>query len=157
MACRPPLACVMIVVLGTLVAQGCYKEPTRSKAPDSSSVHNMDAVECRLRLGPVNLRVSAELLIDDPVRIRELVLDPISRAERDTNPANYVYLGNLVLRKADGSEICYVLFDPWGHFGTADEYFITDLGNLHVAFITALDGSRACLDQADLSESSNRR
>jgi hypothetical protein len=156
MACRPRLAREMIIVLAAWVTLGCYKESTSIMVPIAGSVHTRNAVECRLRLGPANPGVSAELHIDDPGLIRDLVLEPIGQAERDPRPAKYVYLGNLIVKNEDGSETYYVLFDPWGHFGTADEYFVTDLSKLHVAFMNALDGSRACLDQADVSGASKK-
>jgi hypothetical protein len=62
--------------------------------------------------------------------IKKLVDEPLLAAKKDPDPAAYVVLGLLKLRKDDGSEETVELFQPWGRIKRGETYFICELKGL---------------------------
>ena len=69
-------------------------------------------------------------LCEDKKLIDDLILAPIRNAKTDPEPAKYIYVGGLVVKNKDGSETCYALYEPWGHFSRENNYYITDFEKL---------------------------
>lgn len=90
-----------------------------------------------------------EMRITDPELVRQLVVEPLRRAEPDRNPADYVVVGGLTLEYADGTQDGIILFLPWGRFKYGDSYGIADFQPLEAETRRSLpQAPRSLFDRA---------
>jgi hypothetical protein len=89
--------------------------------------------ECRVSFRTDEGRPFADVCLNEEPLINNLVLQPMSNARRDLEPARYAFVGTLTMISTDGSRKDVTLFFPWGHYSCGDDYFVADFGGLKAA------------------------
>jgi hypothetical protein len=102
-------------------------------------------VECRISLGREGLTL--DLRITNRKLIKKLIEEPLGKARKDPDPARYQVLGTVLLKKKDGSEDRFVIFQPWGRYKVGDRYMIADFSGLKKAFKEAIARSKWEFDE----------
>jgi hypothetical protein len=95
-------------------------------------VDGKTVVEARVRLGlGYTEDMFVELLIRDKKVLNEEILVPLEKAKADPQPAKYIVVGTLSVKRHDGSVAYYWLYSPWGCFSNEkDKYYMADFQRL---------------------------
>jgi hypothetical protein len=84
-------------------------------------------VECRITLGLANLNGSIDIRLNDKVKLKTLLEDPVASATVDRNPKRYPVVGGASLMHEDGPEGGFVIFEGCGAIKQNDQYLFVEL------------------------------
>jgi len=84
----------------------------------------------------------AEVCLDDESLINNLVLQPMSSAKRDPDPAEYAIVGTLTIISTDRPREYLGLYSPWGHYRRGREYWVADFSELRAVCEVALGAAQ---------------